>query len=235
MTSISGYNLGVCGGGLATPPRGQSTFFRKVIIMASVPPFTGVTAGRTPWTPEEDALLRLLHPNHTIQQLSELIARTPGAIKSRCGILGLRKLLKWTPELFLSVVIKQENGCWIWPLNSPDKPYGEMWVNGKCIKAHVYAYEVVAGHKKTKSDLHHTCENKRCVNPNHLQNLTALEHSAVTPSSPAYINRNKTHCKRGHEFNALNTQVRRFKSGIIRECRECKRIWARAHWGKKQP
>lgn len=45
-----------------------------------------------------------------------------------------------------------------------------------CITAHRFFYEAVNGQVAKHLDLHHKCENKLCVNPEHLEPLTTSEH-----------------------------------------------------------
>jgi hypothetical protein len=60
-------------------------------------------------------------------------------------------------------------------------------------------------------DLHHICENKGCINPDHLQPLTRRDHMRATPSWSG----NRTHCAAGHELTGGR-------------CRICKRVWENA-------
>ncbi len=65
-------------------------------------------------------------------------------------------------------IIGEENKCWIWrgPINN--NGYGRFSVDKIDHYAHIVAYAIK--HKLNKVDLYvcHTCDNKLCVNHNHL-------------------------------------------------------------------
>lgn len=64
-----------------------------------------------------------------------------------------------------------------------------------------------------------TCPHRACVNPNHLEIVSARDNT-LRGGAPAAVNARKTHCKRGHEFTAANTYEWRGH----RRCRTCQEI-----------
>lgn len=213
---------------MATPPRGQSTFQRKAIIMTIVPP------SRRAWTPEDILLLRRLVSTHTHSQIAEILGRSKDGIMSRCRDLRLKRpCVSWTPERFLSVLIKYKNGCWVWPGKPDNEGYGRLSYKNEQWRAHCFSYEIVFG-QKAKYNLHHTCENKMCVNPDHLEDITQSQHVQKTPKHLAITNARKTHCKHGHEFTIENTYMRKRRNGFSRMCKECVKRIGKVCWRKRK-
>jgi len=206
--------------------------------MTSLPRLSGAAANYTPWSTEEDDYLREFYPSVPISQIAEALNRSSSSVETRANRLRIRKIRwhvrKWSPQKFLSVLKVQEDGCWIWPGKSDGSGYGVIHHNGKNLRTHKYSYTVVFGRVVTKEVLHHICHNKLCVNPDHLEDLTHSEHTFVTPGTPSYNNRLKTHCIRGHEFSPENTYIRQLKNTTGRVCRKCTTIRQQAQDARKK-
>lgn len=79
---------------------------------------------------------------------------------------------------FMSYVDKLPNGCWFWSGarsrgKGNKKCYGSFRVNGKTVRAHRFAAEVL-GKKFCPKGHHrdHLCSFSLCVNPDHLEIVT---------------------------------------------------------------
>jgi hypothetical protein len=72
------------------------------------------------------------------------------------------------------------NGCWLWTgcLSSQGEYPGFTDDEGNFIYAHRAMYIWTYGEIPADHHVHHTCENRLCINPDHLIALTPEEHRA---------------------------------------------------------
>ena len=127
---------------------------------------------------------------------------------------------KTLEERFWEKVLKTET-CWLWTsANIGGKyKYGHFTVNYKQVYAHRLSYELLVGQIPPNMTIDHLCNNKLCVNPEHMEVVTLQENiRRRDPFNRKYTK--KTHCKRGHEFNEENTYY--YKNS--RNCRKCLNI-----------
>jgi hypothetical protein len=124
------------------------------------------------------------------------------------------------------VMQDDDSGCWPWQGALVDG-YGVLRVEGKKTKAHRFAYELLEGAIPAGLTIDHLCCNKGCVNPGHMEPVTAVENTMRGTAVPA-LNARKTHCKRGHllEGDNLKPDLRLGR----RICRECSRIHRRTRY-----
>lgn len=109
-----------------------------------------------------------------------------------------------------------ESGCWLWTGALNSRGYSCIGVDGKSQLAHRVSYELHVGPIPEGLQIDHLCRVKRCINPEHLEPVTAQENCARTPEAM------KTHCVNGHELSGWNLMVKARRSGrVIRNCRTC--------------
>jgi len=75
------------------------------------------------------------------------------------------------------LVVKEPTGCWIWQGGQNGGGYGRTTagVGGPLQPAHRYFYEQRHGSVPEGMQLDHLCRNPLCVNPDHLEAVTAAE------------------------------------------------------------
>lgn len=131
------------------------------------------------------------------------------------------------PQRFWDKVRKGTSGCWIWTA-SGNHGYGYFWFEGKSHRAHRLSYAAVHGSMPT-GPLDHTCGNRLCVNPDHLEQVTTMENNRRS-QCVSTVNAAKTHCPRGHRYDTTSTSSK----GTYRRCKKCHADWARAKSVKQQ-
>jgi hypothetical protein len=107
--------------------------------------------------------------------------------------------LKPLYDRFFAMVEKTDT-CWNWT-GSLMNGYGSIGVNGRTRRAHRIAYELLVGPTDQTLVLHHKCGNRRCVNPEHLQEISYHENTAEM------LERN-TYLKRIKELEAENARLK---------------------------
>jgi hypothetical protein len=81
---------------------------------------------------------------------------------------------RWASWDKIGITIDKNTGCWIFPVTQADG-YARIWVKGNLLMAHRLFYERENGTIPAGLELDHTCLNRACVFPGHLEPVTHLE------------------------------------------------------------
>jgi hypothetical protein len=103
-------------------------------------------------------------------------------------------------ERFMEKVDKRgPKECWPFMSSIGKSGCGRFFYHGQCRDAYKIGYELLVGPIPEDKHLHHICENRRCVNPAHLEVVSVRDHFVNrSPKHITYINSRKTHCPQGH-------------------------------------
>lgn len=123
------------------------------------------------------------------------------------------------PEQVASKIQPADDGCWTWIAGKCHYGYGAIRYKSTGWRAHRLVYELLVGPIPQDYELHHTCEVRECVNPEHLQPLTKREHRALQRGKPLPRPREyRAACPHGHPYDEANTSWRKDGSYFCRAC-----------------
>lgn len=117
-----------------------------------------------------------------------------------------------------------QGDCIVWTGYTDKDGYGKY----NTIAAHRFAYEERVGVIPSGLQIDHLCRVRSCVNPKHLEPVTAYENQRRSP----YSNISRKDCRRGHEFTKENTYITPKNK---RQCRKCNLEANRKYRRTKQP
>lgn len=145
--------------------------------------------------------------------------------KLRGAAVQVSRVNRTLEQRFWEVVLPDPNsGCWLWGGDSNGK-YGNIHFteNGrhKRLLAHRLSYQLNVGAIPPGICIDHICNNRFCVNPNHLQPVTHYENTARIDREK-FFRKLPDRCKNGHKYPV---DVKRDGKGA-RVCNECQKSYA---------
>jgi len=130
------------------------------------------------------------------------------------------------------------DGCWIWLTKSARYGYGGVTIDGNHHATHRLMYELTKGEIPEGMFVCHTCDNRACVNPDHLwlgtnrdnqldsarkgranarkgemHGMSKLKQSEVAAIKGMALSGNKTQEEIGHMFGVKQNTISRIKTG----------------------
>jgi hypothetical protein len=137
-------------------------------------------------------------------------------------LYGPRRLLPETMHEYVDV----QGDCWIWQLHCDKYGYGRSRKQGRTLLAHRMVYEMLVAAIPDGLTLDHLCRVHPCVNPDHLEPVSATENIRRSPLL------RPTHCVNGHLLAGGNVYVPSCRP-TRRQCRTCHRDRSRA-WARRK-
>lgn len=125
------------------------------------------------------------------------------------------------------VKIDPASKCWIWQTAKDAKGYGRVVLHGERFYAHRSAYETFVGPIPEGLQIDHLCRRPSCVNPAHLEPVTAEEN--IRRGLLGDLKGKKLYCKNGHLMLPQNYSLKRTPTGVARRCLPCASLHTRAY------
>lgn len=128
------------------------------------------------------------------------------------------------PEQRFWEKVDKSGEYWLWTGSRTSGGYGTFYRgNGVYALAHRFVYELAYRSIPQGLHLDHLCRVRNCVNPEHLEAVTAKENN-LRGVGVAAQNATKTHCPLGHPYSPANTRIMRSRGRLGRHCKICDRI-----------
>lgn len=163
---------------------------------------------------------RLVYSADTVGPWKELL-RTDALVE-----LSRKILIRLLPK------IRKTRGCWEWTGTVNGNGYGIMHLWNGQEMVHRVAYFLFVGDLDPRLVIDHRCNNRKCVRPSHLRQVTTAENVLRGVGSSAK-NARKKRCKWGHLFTPQNIYVPKGKPKG-RHCKECQRRRNREYEKKRK-
>lgn len=122
-------------------------------------------------------------------------------------------------RFFSRIKVNPITTCWDWQASINQKGYGQFWAFKRMRAAHRVAYVWLVGAIPANLTVDHLCKNTACVNPCHMEIVTARENT-LRSNNQAAINARKSICNHGHPLSGDNLFIDTLGRRICRACRK---------------
>ena len=162
---------------------------------------TGIVTAKKCWIGQSAA--KHLTLDCGMMKVQRLAERRSAQVGAKCEA-DMKRSLK---ERFFSKVQKVESGCHEWTGCLMPNGYGQFHKDGKTAYAHRVAYELAYG---VPTDyVLHTCDNRKCVNPEHLFSGSFYDNmnDMVSKQRQAHGERNWHHKLTAEQVKSIRSEV----------------------------
>lgn len=123
------------------------------------------------------------------------------------------------------------SGCWLWlgALRDSHDGYGCAGWRTKTWRTHKLVYTILCGEVPDGKVVDHTCRNRICCNPDHLEAVTQKV-NVHRGEGIAAKNLLKTHCRQGHPYEGDNL----YAWNNQRFCVTCSTLYKQRYATRKQ-
>ena len=151
--------------------------------------------------------------------------------RALCVYKGMTIPIPWQDRF----IPEPNSGCWLWDGALTRDGYGQVRIRNVNHRVHRLVWEESFGPIPEGMLICHTCDIPTCGNPSHLflgtpQDNTRDMMAKGRFKGRSWLNAQKTHCPKGHEYTERNTMT--FNG--MRSCRQCMNERAARYYKRKR-